>query len=1232
MKTMRIICAFTIVMLSYMAGIAQQAPEYSVYLIGDTGAPKIDQPDPVFTALTKHLEREGKNSAIIFLGDNIYHNGLPPEDRVDEAENRRLAEKKLLVQLEAIDDFKGEIYFIPGNHDWNNAHPDGIDYIRAQEEYIEFFLDRGDVLIPDHGCPGPEKKKLGKNVVLIALDSQWWLHPHTNEQSEESDCKNKNTSDIIQELKELLDENDDQHIIVALHHPLYSDGSHNGYFTLKDHFFPLTALNKSLWIPLPVLGSLHPFYRSTFGVKQDMPHPLYQNMRDEILKCLTGYKNVVFASGHEHNLQYFYEKDNHFIKSGSGSKSSPLPSSTNAIFSDKSKGYAKLEYYESGEVKLRYFTVDKEGEMEKFNRSIVLPSPGFGSLDQPYEIDENLTARSASDKYDKGGFHKFIFGNLYRKDWSTPVSFRKFNLTSEKGGLAPRKIGGGMSSKSIRLRDRDKKEFVLRSVEKGVSKVVPDLFRNSVVQDIFQDQIAASQPYAALVVPPLADAVDVYHTNPEIVYLPAQPGLGDYNKDYGNQLYLFEERPAGNQEDVDDFGNSRKIVSYSQMLDKIRSTSNHHIHQEQVLRSRLLDIFLGDWDRHDDQWRWASFKEEHDDSDHEHTYYEPIPRDRDQVMFRYQGFMPWISKLLSPELRKFQTFGPGIKNLRYLAYNARHFDRSYLNALEKDEWTQIASTMTEQLTDEVIESAVARLPEPIREMRREEYTESFKSRRGQLSKWAEEHYEFLAQYVDVVGTKKDEYFEAKRLPDGNLDVRVFHKDKKGNKEELIYQRLFKKDETREVRLYGLQGDDHFELSGTSRGGPLLRVLGGKGNDEIQDASILKGSGKSVIAYDKISDNGMDPGPDGLDKRSSDYRVNMYDRKEFYYNASIGIPFVSFNPDDGLILSYTHALTTYGFRKAPYKARHNFGMSYATNSAQLSFEYGGHFTDVIGKTDFGMEFFLHLPDNVSNFFGLTNNKTFDANDLGNRDFFRYDQFDIHIHPSLIWASQNQSSRFQFGPVFRYIDVGENNGKFIRDFARSGLSLANFDASSYLGIEADYQLTKIDNPAYPRSGMDFNLNTSYNANLNRSDEKFTRLEAHLTLYNFLWLPKPFVLASRISGGVNWGDFNFNQAHYIGLDQGLRAFRNNRFGGYSSLLFTNDLRVKVGTTRGALPLTFGLMGAYDFGRVWNEGEIDTRWHQSYGGGIFLSPFDIMPISIYYLQSTENTSNLIISLGFSL
>ncbi len=81
------------------------------------------------------------------------------------------------------------------------------------------------------------------------------------------------------------------------------------------------------------------------------------------------------------------------------------------------------------------------------------------------------------------------------------------------------------------------------------------------------------------------------------------------------------------------------------------------------------------------------------------------------------------------------------------------------------------------------------------------------------------------------------------------------------------------------------------------------------------------------------------------------------------------------------------------------------------------------------------------------------------------------------------------------------------------------------------------------------------------------------------------------------------------------------------------SNDLRLPLfKSSSGALPFSFGIMGSFDHGRVWADNEDSNQWHTSYGGGFWISPFDIMPISVNYMTSKDAAAQLLISVGFGI
>ncbi|NQX90888.1 MAG: metallophosphoesterase, partial [Flavobacteriales bacterium] len=326
---------------------------YSLYMVGDAGGDTIYS-TPVMNSLKRRLMTENTASTgVIFLGDNIYPEGLHKKSSNYRAQD----ESRINVQLDAVQDFQGDIFFIPGNHDWDKQGKGGWKHLKRQEEYIQESLDRGNVFLPSHGCPGPKDVKLALGLVMIIVDTQWWVHQFERPSGEKDGCDVRTPDELMVLFKDLLKKYRDQNVIVATHHPLYSNGHHGGHFQVKDHLFPLTAKNKNAYVPLPVIGSIYPFYRRFLGHPQDITHPVYQNMKNQLEKAMNEYENVIYVAGHEHNLQYVQEENIHHIVSGAGSKLTYLKFDKNIDFGARERGYSKVNYYSNGEVWLEFYTV-----------------------------------------------------------------------------------------------------------------------------------------------------------------------------------------------------------------------------------------------------------------------------------------------------------------------------------------------------------------------------------------------------------------------------------------------------------------------------------------------------------------------------------------------------------------------------------------------------------------------------------------------------------------------------------------------------------------------------------------------------------------------------------------------------------------------------------------------------------------------------------------------------------
>ena len=160
----------------------------------------------------------------------------------------------------------------------------------------------------------------------------------------------------------------------------------------------------------------------------------------------------------------------------------------------------------------------------------------------------------------------------------------------------------------------------------------------------------------------------------------------------------------------------------------------------------------------------------------------------------------------------------------------------------------IAKDLRESLTDDVIEKAIKKMPPEVYPISGLWITEKLKSRRDHLQDWAGIYYRFLARHVDIPGSAGPEVFEINRISDDETSVNIYARDKDGRRADTpFYSRLFKNDETSEIRLFGIAGNDVFTVSGKVDDGLRVRMIDktGQGFYNRQLAGIGKEAHRSV---------------------------------------------------------------------------------------------------------------------------------------------------------------------------------------------------------------------------------------------------------------------------------------------------------------------------------------------------------------------------------------------------
>lgn len=347
---------FFCICFSLRFSIAQDSLQCRIILIGDAGEVNAAQQAILSSAIEKKIP--GK-TIVLFLGDNVYPQGIELSGDKKDSSVRILRS-----QFEGLRKNDIPVYFIPGNHDWDKSGKDGYEKIIAANNLIDSFNDAQLQLIPKSACPGPFELPVSGGVVVIAMDSEWWLHPY-DKHIERSTCTCKNETDIIDSLNTIVQRNKDKVIFFATHHPFETYGSHGGYYTFKQHLFPLVELNKKLWIPLPVIGSLYPLLRKAFPPAQDLGNKKYKDLKKRVNEILKIHSNVIHVAGHEHSLQLISGELLQVV-SGAGCKYTPVKKGKGSIYATATAGYVLADVINDNNIKLTFFTYEENKIKEDF--------------------------------------------------------------------------------------------------------------------------------------------------------------------------------------------------------------------------------------------------------------------------------------------------------------------------------------------------------------------------------------------------------------------------------------------------------------------------------------------------------------------------------------------------------------------------------------------------------------------------------------------------------------------------------------------------------------------------------------------------------------------------------------------------------------------------------------------------------------------------------------------------
>lgn len=1184
---------------------SSKKPIHTFYVVGGLGTEASDANPELQQLLKSYLDKADKKSTLLYTGDYL------PKDA-----DKSTRETYLKAHLNMAKDFKGHTVFTPGHNEWSSNDTKEIEWA---EDYLKNNGIENFEVKPNNVCP-LEYVEVNETLDILYVDSNWfsinWDHVEgINEKCPDINTKRRFTEEFEGYVKDARGKN----LLIVMHHPLFSNGKYAGKRTFGESMV------------LPILGPIISEVRNLGGFSKQQANSLRYNYFRTVISSLSQDNDrVTIVSGHEESLQYLASDNISQVISGSfgsrtGTKLSPGTIANvggsldfEGKFSYGEKGFAVINYYEDGSSDVKFVTKKDTFDFninQKFaEEEAEYPIPSFS------ETTKTLAITTNEDKLDKSGFYKFIWGDRYRSYFGKPVTADIAILDTLYTGLKITQQGGGHQSYSARLEDSTGREYAMRGLEKdalkflrfkvpGIAYVEED-YRGSFAETAVYDFFTTSHPYMQLVISPLAKSVGINHADTQLFYVPKQPGFKFLGDAYGDQLYFIEER--SNAEETNFKGYTREtpkkegeIVnneSTTDVLEKLNKDEKYKIDQRAYIRARLFDMLIGDWDRHHDQWRWNEYEISDDD-----IRFVPIPRDRDAAFSKFDGVAIPIIKMLLPDVRFWQSYDTDIKNVKWFNAEGNNLDMALLNKHDASVWVEEAKIIQANMTDQAIEKAFKRLPVEVQDAASEDIKNKLKGRLKNLDDIAKRYGDRMQEVVVMHGTHKDDKIEITRLPKGKTKV-VLKRLKSDAPNPVFFERTFDRDATKELWIYGLNDDDEFEVSGEGDREIMIRLVGGYGDDVFKISNR-----KNLKVYDWKHEKAKFTDKIPAKQFTPLYQTNTFIYREFKENTNVFFPNLGFQTDDGLFIGAKDTYTNHGFNGEDFRYKHFLSANYFFNYSAVELEYAGTFANIIPNWNLEILGYYTSAKFSNNFFGFGNDTDYDEDAVG-KDFNRARVEQLNLKAGVAYRSIHFHALFENYKVENNVDRLFNSTNFDQQ--------AVFDNQSYVGAQADILYENVDALDFPTRGLYFGAALGYKQNVKLDDNQFGYASFKLGFDRRLISSGDLVLGSKAEIRTNFGnDFLFYHGNSIGGNNGLRGYRNERFSGKTSFYHSTDLKLRLKEYITAVtPITIGVFGGFDYGRVWMPNEDSDTWHNSVGGGFWIGSLNAFSVNAGYFVSEED------------
>jgi hypothetical protein len=809
---------------------------------------------------------------------------------------------------------------------------------------------------------------------------------------------------------------------------------------------------------------------------------------------------------------------------------------------------------------------------------VFLSATVAGAQARPGGVAPDSATVVADSAFARAGLGRWLLGSTYRELWTAPMRVEVLDLGRFAGGLTPLELGGRLQTRSIRFQGADGHQYQFRLVQKQLNPQRWKGFEGSLAGGVARDQLSALHPTGALVVPALLEAAGVPHTRPVLRVMPDDPRLGEFRQEFANQLGMLEMRVDGTTAGAALMCATR-VEDTEDLFDALSKDPGVRVDTRMFLTVRLIDLMIGDWDRHEDQYHWALVKSAGG------FRWRPIPRDRDYAFSSYDGAAVGLGRKFAANMPVYdEAHGPPGK----AAGLGKPLDRRLLNDLPWPVWDSVARRLQAGLTDAVIRRAVADLPPEHERLNGAELRRVLQSRRDSLLPAARRFYEYMSEVVRIDGGDTDDWMDVERGAEGRTVVRLGRAGARAP----YYERAFEAGETQEIRVFLRKGADVARVRVDSPG-PMVRVISGEDPDTLVDRS----SSPWVRFYDEdhyVAENGERVDPRPYVPPDSNPEIPKY----VDWGRSLAPkPRVQHSSHSGLALGVELRLSHFGFRTHPYAGLYTASVEYSFRRSAFRVRAGARWHRENSRVYYGVNGLASRLEG-GRFFGFGNATQYS----GTTDHFIVRRQAYELSP-YVGVGLESPTRLWVMLRARHT-VTDMDDPFNRVGGIGVLRPAGIDGAGKLGPAVRFEHDTRNTGMAPTSGIHARVDAEYNpVAWDNGEGPFGAVEGMVATYLSPPGTDRATLALRVGGRQVWGDFPYFEAATVGGSRSLRGFPSGRFSGDRAVYGNAELRLKLLENRWILPMEIGVLGLADAGRVWFRGASDGSWHDDVGAGIWIS-----------------------------